>query len=139
METSWNNRHWESQFATNARGHSISTWTRWGGEVKKCLFLSTLREKTVDASTQEGWVKKWQNSVHVVVECPPIRRKKWSHMKPSWSLYTRCIGYSRKNEVVFNIDERTLHLYSLHHFQGKINLIIHDTSCEQGQNSNFHC
>ena len=26
------------------RGHSITTWTRWGGEgVKKCLFLSTLR------------------------------------------------------------------------------------------------
>ena len=52
-------------------GHSITiTWTRWGGEgVKKCLFLSTLRVKKL--STQgRGGVKQWQNSVHVVVECP---------------------------------------------------------------------
>ena len=30
--------------ARQLRGHSITTWTRWGGEgVKKCLFLSMLR------------------------------------------------------------------------------------------------
>ena len=38
------------------RGHSITTWKRWGGEgVKKCLFLSI---KTVQAG---GGAKKWQN------------------------------------------------------------------------------
>ena len=31
--------------------------------VKKCLFLST---------HGGGWFKKWQNSVQVVVECPPM-------------------------------------------------------------------
>ena len=36
------------------RGHSITTWTRWGEVVKKCLFLSTLRVliKTVHAGGQ---------------------------------------------------------------------------------------
>ena len=39
-----------------------------GEGVKKCLFLSTLRVlKTVHAGG--GEVKKWQNFVHVVVEC----------------------------------------------------------------------
>ena len=39
--------------------------------VKKCLFLSTLRVWKL--STQGGG-QKWQNSVHVVVECPPVER-----------------------------------------------------------------
>ena len=51
------------------RGHSTTTWRRgqdegWG--VKKCLFSSTLR---VSKLSTQG-VKKWQNSVHVVVEWP---------------------------------------------------------------------
>ena len=46
-----------------------------GGEgVKKCLFLSMLSVKKL--STQGGGVNKWQNSVHVVVECPLIEKKK---------------------------------------------------------------
>ena len=36
------------------------------------MFLSTLR--VLKLSTQRG-VKKWQNSVHVVVECPLSTRK----------------------------------------------------------------
>ena len=39
-----------------------------GVEGPNCQFLSTFMVKTVHA---EGvGVKKWQNSVHVVVECP---------------------------------------------------------------------
>ena len=42
-------------------GHSITTWTRLGGEgVKKVCFCPC----------RGGGVKKWQISVHVVVECP---------------------------------------------------------------------
>ena len=37
-----------------------------GEGVKKCLFLPMLRVQKL--STQGGGVKKWQNSVHVVVE-----------------------------------------------------------------------
>jgi hypothetical protein len=48
------------------RGHSITTWTRWreGGQ-KMSVFVHAQGIKTVHAG-----VKTWQNSVHVVVECP---------------------------------------------------------------------
>ena len=40
-----------------------------GGQ--KCLFLSTFRVlKSVHAREGVGGLEKWQNSVHVVVECP---------------------------------------------------------------------
>ena len=48
------------------RGHSITTWTRWGGGVKKSVFVQAQGIKTVHAGG--GGVKKWQNYVHVVVE-----------------------------------------------------------------------
>ena len=49
-------------------GHSITTWTRWGEEgVKKCLFFPCSGYKNCP---RRGRVKKWQNSVHVVVEWP---------------------------------------------------------------------
>ena len=52
-------------------GHLITTWTRWEKEgVKKCMFLSTLRVEKLSTQEGRGGVKKWQNSVHVVVECP---------------------------------------------------------------------
>ena len=42
-----------------------------GGEgVKKCLFFSTLMIKKLSMQGGGGGVKKYQNSVHVVVECP---------------------------------------------------------------------
>ena len=40
------------------------------GGVKKCRFLSTLRVLKLSTHGGVGGVKKWQNSVHVVVECP---------------------------------------------------------------------
>ena len=39
---------------------------RGGGGQKKSVFVHTQGIKTVNA----GGVKKWQKSVHVVVECP---------------------------------------------------------------------
>ena len=40
----------------------------WGEMVKMSVFVHAQGIKTVHAG--EGGVKKWQNSVHVVVECP---------------------------------------------------------------------
>ena len=40
---------------------------RGGGVQKLSVFVHAQGIKTVHAG---GWVKKWQNSVHVVVECP---------------------------------------------------------------------
>ena len=55
---------------TSFRGHSITTWTRWGGGgLKISVFVHTLGVKTVHAERGERG-QKWQNSVHVVVECP---------------------------------------------------------------------
>ena len=50
------------------RGHSITTWTRWGrgGGQKMFVFVHAQGIETVHA----GGVKKWQNSVHVVVAWP---------------------------------------------------------------------
>ena len=55
-----------------ARGHSITTrafWTWWGGQ-KISVFVHAHGIKTVHVGG-EG-IKKWQNSVHVVVEWPLI-------------------------------------------------------------------
>ena len=50
------------------RGHSITTWTRWGGMgSKNVCFCPRSGYKNCP---HRGGVKKWQNSVHVVVECP---------------------------------------------------------------------
>ena len=52
-------------------GHSITTWTRLGGGGQKMsVFVHAQGIKTVHAERGGGGVKKWQNSVHVVVECP---------------------------------------------------------------------
>ena len=51
----------------SVRGHSITTWTRWGEGKKMSVFVHAQGIKTVH--TGEGG-KKWQNSVHVVVEWP---------------------------------------------------------------------
>ena len=54
--------------------HSITTWTRLegvGGR-KMSVFVHTQSLKTVHAGG--GGVKKWQNSVHVVVGFP-LRKK----------------------------------------------------------------
>ena len=40
---------------------------RGGGDQKCCVFVHSQGIKTVHAG---GWVEKWQNSVHVVVEWP---------------------------------------------------------------------
>ena len=53
-------------FQAYIRGHSITTWTRWGG-LKMSVFVHAQGIKTVHVG---GGVKKWQNSVHVVVEWP---------------------------------------------------------------------
>ena len=45
---------------------------RWGG-----FFCPHSGYKTIHT---KGWVQKWQNSVHVVVECPlSSMLKKWRH------------------------------------------------------------
>ena len=60
-------------------GHSITTLIRWGGGggQKMSVFVHTQGIKTV------GGVKKWQNSVHVVVEWPlGWRLCDWKHKNP---------------------------------------------------------
>ena len=62
-------RYSEYESSVKLRGHSITAWTRGGGEgVKKCMFLSTLRVEKLSTQEGRGGAKKWQNSVHVVVE-----------------------------------------------------------------------
>ena len=41
-----------------------------GGGQKMSVFVHTQGIKTVHVGGGRGGVKKWQNSVHVVVECP---------------------------------------------------------------------
>ena len=50
------------------RGHSITTWTRWGGEGVKNVWFCP--RSGYENCPRRGGVKKWQNSDHVVVECP---------------------------------------------------------------------
>jgi hypothetical protein len=53
------------------RGQSITTWTRWGGGggcQKMSVSVHAEGIKTLHAGG--GGVKKWQNYVHVVIECP---------------------------------------------------------------------
>ena len=47
-------------------GHLITMSTRWGRGSKMSVFVHYQGIITVHA----GRVKKWQNSVYVVVECP---------------------------------------------------------------------
>ena len=47
---------------------------RGGGGQKMSVFVHAQGIKTVHA----GGVKKWQNSVHVVVECPPNSHAEFS-------------------------------------------------------------
>ena len=51
------------------RGHSITTWTRWGGRgTKNVCFCPRLGYK--NCPRRGGGINKWQNSVQVVVEWP---------------------------------------------------------------------
>ena len=43
---------------------------RGGGGQKMSVFVHAQSIKTVHAGGEGGGVKKWQSSVHVVVECP---------------------------------------------------------------------
>ena len=54
----------------------MTTWTRRGGRyvVQKSLFLSTFRVENVHVEVGGG-VKKGQNCVHVVIECPLTDKK----------------------------------------------------------------
>ena len=58
-------------FIVPRRGHSITRWTRCGGAggrgSKNSCFCPCLEYKNCPRQGG-GWVKKWQNSVHVVVE-----------------------------------------------------------------------
>ena len=54
-------------------GHSVTTWTRWGGRGSKMSVF--VHAQGINLSTQG---KKRQKSVHVVVECPLW----WSTMGP---------------------------------------------------------
>ena len=66
-------------------GNSITTWTRWGGKgrgSKKSVFVHAQSIKTVHA---EGGGQKWQNSVHVVVECPLMIFEKLKNVPSSES------------------------------------------------------
>ena len=60
---------WEGfKILTLVRGHSLTTWTRWGGrESKKSVFVHAQGITTVHAGGGGGGML---NSVHVVVECP---------------------------------------------------------------------
>ena len=49
---------------------------RGEGVKKVCIYPRSEYQKTVHAG---GGVKKWQNSVHVVVECPLSKSGKQSH------------------------------------------------------------
>ena len=60
-----------------------------GGGQKMSVFVHAQGIKTVHAGG--GWVIKWQNSVHVVVECLPI---KGCHI----AINSRCLGSMIKLE-----------------------------------------
>ncbi len=53
---------------------------------KECLFLSTVHAQGIKTVHEEGGVKQWQNSVHVVVECPPRIQGKCSRVPLNPSL-----------------------------------------------------
>ena len=51
------------------RGHSITTWARWGGKGSKNVCFCP-RSWYKNCPRRGEGVRKWQNSVHVVVEWP---------------------------------------------------------------------
>ena len=54
------------------RGHSIITWTEWGGRVSKNVCFCP-RSGNKNCPRRGKGVKKRQNSVHVVIEWPLIQ------------------------------------------------------------------
>ena len=74
IRKSKNEQFWTGYFIyVYIRGHSISTWTKWecGGRGSKNVCFCW-RSGYKNCPCSEGGGRKWQNSVHVVVEWPLI-------------------------------------------------------------------
>ena len=70
-------------------GRSIITWTRWGGRGLKDVCFCP-RSGYKNCPLRGEGVKKWQNFVHVVVECPLRWQFLWSGV---WEHVCRKLPY----------------------------------------------